>query len=340
MRIGLIAPPWLTVPPRAYGGTEAVIAELAVALSAAGHDVILAAASDSTVPVPLLPGTAPADPERIGVDLPELRHVALAYGAFDELGVDVVHDHTIIGPLYRYRGRAPVVTTAHGIFDDEAIDVYRRISVDTAIVAISHRQAELARPVPIHAVVHHGIDPTTIPVGNGGDYACFVGRMDPTKGIVDAIRIANRAQLPLRIAAKVRSSGERAYFTDVVSPLLGPNIDYMGEIDHASKFALLGGARVFLNPIRWEEPFGMVIIEALFAGTPVVTNRIGSAPELIRDGVTGYLCDGVDECVDAVRAVSNIDRAACRTDAETRFSAKRMADEYLQIFTDVIGGTP
>jgi len=338
MRIGLIAPPWVAVPPVGYGGTEAVVAQLAVSLQAAGHDVLLAASSDSTCAVERIGGTAPSDPDTISMVFPEVRHVALAYSAFEELELDVVHDHTTVGPVYRHRNaRVPVVTTAHGAFDDAALDIYRSIARDVAIVAISRRQAETAHGIPIAAVIHHGLDASAIPVGpGGGGYACFLGRMDPTKGIVDAIRIARRAGVPLRMAAKMRSAAEHEYFDAVVRPELGPDVEFMGEIGEAEKYALLGGALILLDPMRWEEPFGMVMIESLVTGTPVAASRRGSAPEIIDHGSTGFLCGTEEEFVAAVGRAAELDRARCRIAVQERFSARLMADRYAELYGEVI----
>jgi len=335
MRIGLIAPPWLPVPPSAYGGIESVVEGLALALTAAGHEVLLAASCDSSCPVERVPGAAPSDIAGMGNSLRELRHVVLAYRAMDD--VDVIHDHTMIGPFYRNRSPGiPVVATIHGAIAPDLFEIYRALPYDVSLVAISHRQASTARGVRIARVIHHGIDPAGVPLGWGlGGYACFLGRMSPSKGVLEAIRIARRAGVPLRIAAKMREVGERDYFDAVIRPELGPGTEYVGELATEEKFAFLGGAVALLNPIQWEEPFGMVMIESLAAGTPVIATPRGSAPEIVQDGRTGFLRSGEAALVEALGRAGELDRRLCRTVVEERFSAERMAAEHVGLYSDV-----
>jgi len=228
MHIGLLAPPWVPVPPPAYGGTESVVDRLARGLVQAGHGVLLAAAANSTCPVPHIAGTETADGRApvCGDVSVELRHVITAYDAMRDAGVDVVHDHTLIGPLYRHRDPdLPVVVTAHGPFDASFGPVYRAMH-GVPVVAISRHQASTAVGVPLAAVIHHGIDVDDVPVGRGdGGYACFLGRMSPEKGPRQAVLAARAAGVPLRMAAKLREPAERAYFDAEVRPLLGPDVD-------------------------------------------------------------------------------------------------------------------
>ena len=338
MRIGLISPPWLPVPPPAYGGTETVVDRLARGLVAAGHEVLLAATGESTCPVPRVESLpAAASPERIGQVVLELRHVARAYAAMH--GMDLVHDHTLAGPLYRGRPpRLPVVTTNHGPFLSELGEIYLAMSEDVSIVAISHHQAATSGDVPVARVIHHGIDLDQVPVGRGdGGYACFLGRMHPSKGPREAILIARRAGIPLRMAGKMREAAEREYFDRQVAPLLGPGVDYLGEIGVTEKYELLGGAVALLNPIQWPEPFGLVMIEALAAGTPVVGAPAGAAPEIVDDGSTGYLRGDLDEMAAALARVFDLDRQACRCAAFSRFSAERMVADHVALYADILG---
>jgi glycosyltransferase involved in cell wall biosynthesis len=342
MRIGLVSPPWLPVPPHAYGGIEAVVDRLARGLVAAGHDVLLAAPGDSTCPVPLVEGlpAAPWEAELTDHTLVELRHVKHAYAAMGD--VDVVHDHTVAGPLYRYRPRhVPVVTTNHGAFVYGLGDLYQAIGGDVRIVAISRHQASTAVGVPIARVIHHGLDLDTIPVGAGdGGYACFLGRMSPDKGIREAVHIARRAGVPLLVAAKVRQKAERQYYADAVAPLLGGDVQYVGELGEAEKYHLLGGAVALLNPIQWPEPFGLVMIEALAAGTPVVVTPCGAAPEIVDDGVTGYLRPRLEDLTDALVQAAELDRAACRRAAVDRFSTERMVAEHVELYAELVDAIP
>ncbi|MET4622819.1 glycosyltransferase involved in cell wall biosynthesis [Arthrobacter sp. 2762] len=336
MRIGLIAPPWIPVPPPAYGGIEAIVDVLARGLTAAGHEVLLAAAAGSTCPVPQVPGGPIGDPARVGDGSDELRHIICAYEAMD--AVDVVHDHTLAGALYRHRPhQTPIIATAHGPLAAGLGRIYQAISLEASLIAISHHQANAAPGLSISRVIHHGIDASAVPTGHGeGGYACFLGRMNPDKGLLQAIGTARMAGMPLRIAAKMTSRDEHEYFAAVIAPLLGPDVEYLGELNTKDKYALLGDAVALLNPIQWPEPFGMVMIEALAAGTPVIATPRGSAPEIIDDGATGFLRDGIRELADALCQARTLDRRNCRNTAETRFSTERMTFEHLQLYKEVL----
>jgi glycosyltransferase involved in cell wall biosynthesis len=340
MRIGLVAPPWLPVPPPAYGGIEAIVDRLARGLVASGHDVLLAATGDSTCPVPRVEGLAASggDPGAVDAVVRELRHVSRAYAAMD--GVDLVHDHTVSGPLLqRERVRVPLVTTNHGTFTGHLGELAGELGPEVTLVAISCHQASLARGIRVQQVIHHGLDVARVPVGRGdGAYACFLGRMSPDKGPREAVLIARRAGIPLLLAAKMREPSERAYFDECVAPLLGPDAEYVGELGETDKDELLGGAIALLNPIQWPEPFGLVMIEALAAATPVVATTAGSAPEIVDDGVTGFLRDAPADLADALGRAAELDRAACRLAAATRFSTERMVAEHVDLYTRLLNG--
>jgi glycosyltransferase involved in cell wall biosynthesis len=337
MRIGLIAPPWLPVPPRAYGGTEAVVDGLARGLVRAGHEVLLAASADSTCPVPRVAGTAEAgeDAPVYAETLAELRHIVTAYSALG--AVDVIHDHTTAGPLYRHRcPGTPVAATNHGPFDAGSTPVYAAMH-DVAIVAISHNQAASASGIPIAAVIHHGIDTERVPVGRGdGGYASFLGRMSPEKGPRVAALVARAAGVPLRMAAKLREPAEREYFEAQVKPLLCSDVEYLGELGVDEKLQLVGESFALLNPLQWNEPFGLVMIESLATGTPVVAFPAGSAPEIVEDGVTGYLRTDRERLATALLDAADLDRAACRARATERFHTDRMVREHIRLYTDLL----
>jgi glycosyltransferase involved in cell wall biosynthesis len=228
-----------------------------------------------------------------------------------------------------------VVTTNHGPFDGELGDLYREIAATVPVIAISEHHASTAAAggIPVAAVIHHGVDVSSFPLGAGvGGYAMFLGRMNPDKGVDAAARVARRAGVPLRIAGKMREPAERAYFDASVAPLLADGlVEYVGEVGGVQKLELLGGASCLLNPIAWPEPFGMVMIEALACGTPVLATPWGSAPEIVTDGVTGYVaCE--DGLVDAIGRVDQLDRARCRAQASARFSIGRMVADHVDLY--------
>ena len=338
MRVAVIAPPWVPVPPPAYGGTERVLDDLCRFLAADGHDVLLYATGDSTCPVErawtfeTARGTDRVSPAA------ELRHVVDAYDTARRWGADVVHDHTVTGPFYAERHPdLVVVATNHGLFDGDLAPLYRRLAGRVAIIAISHHQAATARGIATTAVIHHGVDVDAFPVGVGRDgHVLFLGRMSPNKGVHTAVHVARAAGLPLRIAAKMRESVEHEYFSQCVKPLLGGAVEYLGEIGGDAKLALLANALCLLNPIAWPEPFGMVMIEALACGTPVIATPCGAAPEIVDDGVTGFLRSDTDSLVAAMSHVAGLDRGACRAAVEARFSAKRMAAEHVEVYTAAV----
>ena len=338
MRIGVVSTPWVPVPPPAYGGLEAVVDRLVRGFVTAGHEVLLAAPANSACEVPLVPGLGEVDTDAsvVGHASNEMYHAATAYAAMAE--VDVIHDHTVTGALYRYRPvGVRVVATNHGTFDTALNTLYAAMSRDTAVVAISHHQASTAAGVDIARVIHHGLDVDDVPLGTGdGGYAAFLGRMSPIKGAREAIQVAREAGVPLRLAAKMREQAEMDYFHDEVEPLLGGDIEYVGEVDEQGKYELLGGAVAMLNPIQWDEPFGLVMIEALACGTPVVTTSSGSVPEIIDDGRTGFLRDHLDDLAVVLRDAADLDRAACREVAETRFSTRRMVEGHIALYADLV----
>ena len=311
---------------------------LARALQSAGHDVVLFATGDSTCPVPRSWTYEAA----VGVDnarpAAELHHVVNAY---DWIAgeADIVHDHTLVGPLYAQRFAAPpVVTTNHGPFESELGDYYRSLATQVPIIAISHHQARTAVRTPIAAVIHHGVDVTRFPQGDGsGRYALFLGRMSPTKGVHTAITVARAARIPLKIACKMQEPAELAYYRAAIAPHLGADVEFLGEVGGDDKLRLLAEARCLLNPIAWPEPFGMVMIESIACGTPVVATPMGAATEIIDQGITGFVAATLPDLTRAVLAADDIDRAGCRRVAQGRFSTARMAEDHVRLYERVIG---
>jgi glycosyltransferase involved in cell wall biosynthesis len=337
VRIALIAPPWAPVPPLSYGGTESVVDRLARGFQDEGHEVLLFTTGDSRCPVPRQWVYARAAGDQIGAAVVELRHLIHAYEAVR--GFDIIHDHTVVGPVYsETAGTQCVVTTNHGPFDTDLDDVYRAVAGRVAIIAISHHQAGTApADIPIAAVIHHGVDPEAFPFGHGdGGYFAFIGRMNPGKGVREAALVAREAAVPLRIAAKMREPWEHEYFEDQVRPLLTDDIVYLGEVGDGEKLELLAGAAALLNPLDWPEPFGLVMVEALACGTPVLAIPRGAAPEIVDDGVTGFLCPGLDEMASRITEVGRLDRKACRLAVETHFSTKRMVAAHLALFESLL----
>jgi glycosyltransferase involved in cell wall biosynthesis len=338
MRIGIVAPPWVPVPPTRYGGTEAVIDTLARGLLAQGHEVIVATTGDATCPVERHWVYA-EPPEPMGSTLPELHHVQTAYEALADC--DVIHDHTLTGPLWAatLKDRPPVVVTNHGEFSAPAAQFFAHVSPAVTVTAISHHQAAQAVGVPVAAVVHHGLDLERFRVGEGrGGYLVAIGRCSPDKGVDRSIEIAREAGLPIVVIAKKREAAELRFFEERVAPLLGPGVEYLGEVHPDERDRLLRDALALVNPISWAEPFGLVMVEALACGTPVVAYPAGAAPEIVDHGLTGFLCDGPEDAVAALEKVPHLDRAACRAAVEERFTAERMVSDYLAIYRSVTRG--
>ncbi|WP_206601649.1 glycosyltransferase family 4 protein [Mycobacterium paraense] len=336
LKIGLLAPPWAAVPPPGYGGTESVVCGLAQGLTAAGHEVVLFATGDSTAPVPIVYAMASANWDRIGHGEVELPHVMRGYEAL--AGCDIIHDHTLLGPAWALAtGYDRVVTTCHGPFSGELRAIYRGYGKRLPVVAISHDQASHAPEIAVERVIHHGLDPGEYPQGGGdGDYLLFLGRMTPDKGVREAVLAARAAGAPLIIAAKNREPAERAYFTEEIEPLLTDDIEVRGEVTGDAKLGLLGAAKALLNPIQWAEPFGLVMIEAMACGTPVIACPNGAAPEIVDAGRTGFLCSDSADLVRAIHRVQELERAACRAAVIQRFSTARMIDDHLALYREMV----
>jgi glycosyltransferase involved in cell wall biosynthesis len=348
MRIAQVAPPFESVPPARYGGTERVIATLTDELVRRGHSVTLFASGDSVTSARLVPVVDRAlwHAEPPYEDFAPFWAVVLD-ALVDELDeFDVIHSHLdYFGfPLARL-APCPMVTTLHGRLDlPELCPLYDRFD-DIPLVSISNAQRRPVAHAAWAGTVYHGVDLDQLTYRASPDgYLAFLGRISPDKGLDTAIRIARRAGMHLKIAAReplphahhpyVRRDWE--YYDQVVRPLLrGGGIEFLGPIGGRAKVELLGNAAGLLFPIHWPEPFGLVMVEALACGTPVLALRNGSVPELIRHGTTGFIGDTEDELVDAVRQLAQIDRSVCRAEAERRFSPATMADGYERIYEDL-----
>ena len=336
LRIAQIAPLYERVPPRLYGGTERVVSNLTEALVERGHDVTLFASGDSETRARLFPGSAAGLRLDDAVRDPVAAHLAMLMAAYAQADgrFDIIHCHTdYLGLPLSGATTVPTVVTLHGRLDlPEVHPVYRGFP-KVGFVSISDAQRAPLSGVRWAGTVYHGLAREQYrfhPRSRG--HLAFVGRISPEKGPDAAIRVALRAGVPLKIAAKV-DRADRDYFETVVRPLLRhPGIEFVGEVDERGKEALLGEALALLFPIDWPEPFGLVVIEALAWGTPVVARRRGSVPELLEHGKTGFVCETEDEMVAAVARLRDLRRAACRKEFERRFTVPTMTDAYLRIY--------
>jgi glycosyltransferase involved in cell wall biosynthesis len=333
----MIAPPWYPVPPDGYGGIEQICADLANGLVALGHGVILVASgADETAAEHVATfdeppeGLGTADGARI-----EMLHAARASEELSDSDVDLVHDHSFAGPLVAAFREFPTVITAHGPIEDTTAELYK--SVDgVSLVAISESQRSSRPSLPWVATVHNGIAVETYPfTRDKDDFLLFLGRMHPTKGAHVAIEIARAAGIDIVLAAKCSEPSEQEYFERFVEPLLGSDARFIGTADAHEKRDLLRRARALLFPIDWEEPFGLVMVEAMACGTPVLATRRGSVPEVVVDGETGFIRDDPWELITAVASLGEIDPATCRRHVEAAFSTAAMIRGYEAVYRSV-----
>ena len=337
MRIGIIAPPWFELPPRGYGGIEWMCHWLTEALVARGHDVTLIGAGRAATSARFHSTTHTPPTARLGEAFPEVVHVAEAARILEELEVDVVHDHTLSGPLLSFGRVAPTIVTAHGPVTPDARALYGRLGRHISLVAISDAQRHGTPDLPWVGTVYNGVPVRQYPFSSRKEnFVLFLGRMSPEKGVPLAIDAAREAGFPLVIAAKCNEPKERAYFDAEVRPKLGPDVTWIGEADTVTKKDLLSRARCLVFPIRWEEPFGIVMVEAMACGTPVVALPGGSVPEVVAHGVTGFVCRGPSELPAAIRRAETILPQACRERAAAHFSVDRMAEGYEAVYSEAV----
>lgn len=343
MRVLQIAPPWFAVPPSGYGGIEWIVASLADGLVDAGHDVTLHAAGGSVTRARLQTVFDVAPSLHIGNPWYEATHAVAAYTDLERF--DVIHDHTgAIGPAIAagITDRPPVVNTLHGTWTGANEQLYRAISDRVALVGISHDQvSRTPSGIKVAGVVHNGIALERYPFrADKEDFLLFVGRASADKGPEVAVEVARRVGLPLVMAIKVSEPLEIEYFETIIQPAMnGVDVDVRIGVGHDEKVDLMGRARAAVVPIRWDEPFGLVMAEAMACGTPVVAYRRGAAPEIVLDGQTGHLVEPGDlgAFTRATQAVDTIDPAACRTRIEEEFSATRMVERYVALYERLLG---
>jgi len=337
LRVVILAPPYVELPPARYGGTEAVCAGLADALLERGHDVTVVGAGRRRISSRFVATRPEPQPERMGQLMPDVLHAAAAARLLGEIRPDVVHDHTLAGLLSAGSRVAPTVATMHAPMQGEMLQLARAVAPTVRLVAISHSQRRQARELPWVGMVHNAVRVRDFPfLRSKQPYALFMGRVCPEKGLPTAITAARAAGIPLLIAAKCTEPTEREYFERRVRPALGAGATWLGEVGGERKLQLLAGARCLLFPIDWEEPFGMVLIEALACGTPVVALRRGAVPEVVTHGLTGLLAEQPDQLPDLLHEVGRIDPGACRAEAERRFDVARMAADYEAVYERVL----
>jgi glycosyltransferase involved in cell wall biosynthesis len=339
MRIAQVSPLMESVPPRTYGGTERVVSWLVETMIDLGHDVTLFASADSSTAARLRPGAPQAlrldhgCRQPLAYDLVQMRRVLAEAHRFD-----LIHFHTDLLQFALFDNQStPCLTTLHGRLDLAELQPFFAEFPEMPLVSISQAQRISLPDANWLGTVYHGLPEALFSRGRGdGGYVAFLGRIAPEKGPEAAIRIAHRAGIPLRMAAKVDRTDE-AYFEKSVQPLLTlPDIHYIGETDDVTKGPFLADARALLFPACWPEPFGIVMIEAMACGTPVIAYDVGSVSEVLEDGVTGFIVHNEEEAVAAIGRVAQLDRARIRSVFEARFSARRMVDEYLRLYQILI----
>ncbi len=334
MRIAQVSPLFESVPPKLYGGTERVVSHLTEELVRLGHDVTLFASGDSSTAAHLVPSTPNAlrlDPtcgDPVPHHIVQLEQLLRQASQFD-----IIHFHIdcLHFPIAR-RLAVPHLTTLHGRLDlPDLVPLYAAFS-DMPVVSISRAQREPLPQLNWMGTVYHGVPRELFAPGPGGEYLAFLGRLSPEKRAQDAVRIAQQARMPLKIAAKL-NKWEEPYFDAEIRPLMrGGGVEYVGEIGDAEKGDFLGRAAALLFPIDWPEPFGLAMIEALACGTPVIARDRGSVRELLVDGESGYIFQELHQAVGAVRRLNRLSRARCRAIFEERFTATRMAEDYLKLY--------
>lgn len=340
LHIAMVSPPWFETPPEGYGGIETVVAALVDQLVDQGHQVTLIGAGvNGTKATGYVPAYDRAPSERLGESIPEVVQAAVAAAAIADLDVDLVHDHTLAGPLLARGREVPTLMTMHGPVTGELGRYVAHLGATVGVVAISDAQRRLAPRLNWVATVHNAIDVASFPFRDSKDpFVLWLGRFNAEKGPELAIAAARAAGRRIILAGKRNEPGEQLYFDQIVRPLLGADAEYVGEADSTLKRTLLAGAECLLFPIQWEEPFGMVMVEAMACGTPVVALRRGSVPEVVSHGVTGVIVDDVGDLPGAVVAARALDPAACRAHVQRHFDLPVLGSSYELVYRTLLAG--
>jgi glycosyltransferase involved in cell wall biosynthesis len=339
MRIAILAPAWFAVPPTGYGGIEWIVALLADGLAEAGHDVTLFASGDSRTKAKLSYVFPEAPSRQIGRTFWELKHALGCYARADEF--EIINDHTgMMGAVLGGTVSTPVVHTVHGPLDGEPGEIYELISKvapKVGLISISMNQRKPKPDLNWIANCHNALEFSVYPMKpHRRDYLLFLGRLSPDKGAHRAVAVAMEAGLPLKIAGKMQEPKEREYFHELVEPHLVDGIEYLGEVTHGEKVELLQNARATLFPIEWEEPFGLVMIESMACGTPVIATRRGAVPEVIEHGRSGIIVDHYREMPAALEAADQLDPLELRRYVEEEFSPEHMVRDYVAAYQAAI----
>lgn len=349
MKIAILSTPWISVPPQGYGGIELVVANLTNELVKKGHDVTLFATGDSKTKASLkykyqsALGNNWSDKQN---PYPFLNHLHAFFKLLKKERFDIIHNNAQYVPQYFFDLQdQPFIHTLHGAFYKSLRSPSGLVEDKRSVlnhfkhhpyVSISNQQREGMPELNYVKTVYNGIDPNRFKIGKGnGGYLAWLGRITPNKGLDIAIRVAKQAKLPLKIAAFI-DSADQEYFQKKIKPLLDKNTEFIGEISHEQKVKFLGGAIATLFPIRWHEPFGLVMIEAMACGSPVIALNMGSAPEVIEHGKTGFIVQTEEEMLSSLAKISTLDRNYCHQYATTKFSISKMADDYLKAYKFVI----
>ncbi len=339
LRIGVVAPPWFELPPTAYGGTEAVVAALVDQLVVLGHHVTLIASGPAKTKAQRHVSAYEKPPSRLlgRSSMPEVVIAAEAARVLNSPEFDIVHDHSLVGPLLAVGRSIPTVVTMHGPVTGDNGDYFRRLGRAVDLVAISGSQRRLAPALNWAGTVHNGIDVDSYPYrADKDDHVLWVGRFHPDKGAHLAIDAARAAGRRIVLAGKLNERDEHEYFDKAVRPRLGRDAEYVGEADASLKRELFARARCLVFPIQWDEPFGMVMVEAMATGTPVVATRRGSVPEIVDDGRTGWVVDEIAELPAAIERAGELDPADCRASARARFDLPVMGRGYESVYRALV----